>query len=343
MDDLLCAVLRSRSLTEGQSERFFHAVFEGDLAPAVIKAALLLLARKGENAAELAGCVRALRRLEPARKTPFRPLLDTCGTGGDSSASINASTLAAFVIAGAGVKVAKHGNRAISSRCGSSDLMEALGVKINAPPRVMMRALKSAGIAYFHAPFYHPVFARVQPIRKALGTRTIFNLLGPLVNPLRVNVQLLGVSKPEHLGLFAGVIRRLKGARVLLCHSDDGMDEISPLVKTRLVWVFSGKIRRITLNPARYRFRDSARKRNAVSSKGGDRAHNARLALDILSGRETGLARRMVVLNAAAGLMVSGRSPAFQQAIRLAEDTLESGRAKGVLDRLIAVTRGPEN
>ena len=173
------------------------------------------------------GCHAALSRYEQSRRVPVSPVIDTCGTGGDGSHSINVSTLTAFLVAAAGGYVAKHGNRAISSKCGSSDLMDGLGVKIDCAPGIMFKAVFKIGIGYFHAPLYHPTFLKFQPLRRRLGTRTIFNLLGPLVNPVRLDGQLVGVSRPDQVRLYSECLRRLGLKRALVCHSLDGIDRKS--------------------------------------------------------------------------------------------------------------------
>jgi len=198
-------LLQRRNLTETEAYGVFGDLFDQKLTMPEAKALLLLLAEKGETVDEVRGCLNALRKREPVLRAPAGGVMDTCGTGGDGSHSINVSTLAAFVIAGAGGKVAKHGNRAVSSKSGSSDLMESFGIKLDAKPRRMIESISRNGIGYFHAPFYHPVFSKVQPLRKALGVRTIFNLLGPLVNPVKIRYQLVGVAKREFLDLYARI------------------------------------------------------------------------------------------------------------------------------------------
>jgi anthranilate phosphoribosyltransferase len=193
-DGLLMRLMARRSLSLADSRKAFTLLFSQSIPAMKAKSFLLLLAKKGETADELLGCLQAIRRLEKPIGPRIPGLMDTCGTGGDGRHTINISTLVALVIAGAGGKIAKHGNRAISSRSGSSDLMESFGIKLNAPPKKMIEAIRRSGLGYFHAPFYHPVFAKMQPLRQSLKKRTILNLLGPLVNPMRLDYQLVGVS-----------------------------------------------------------------------------------------------------------------------------------------------------
>ena len=307
----------------------FDALYRQKLKDSDAKSLLLLLAKKRETVEEIAGCVKALRVLEPPFEARIPNLIDTCGTGGDRSGSFNVSTLAAFVIAGAGGKVAKHGNRSISSRCGSSDFMEALGVNLNAGRKKMIRAIRRSGVGYFHAPFYHPVFSRLQPLRRGLKTRTIFNLLGPLVNPLRLRAQLAGVSKPKHVALFAEVLKK-EMRRALVCHSRDGLDEISAGAPTDAAWIEKGRVRFFKIDPQRLGIPKSGKKHYL----GGSPRENAARALRLLKGRLPGPLRDMVVLNSAAGLWVAGRAEDIRGGIRLAESSLASGKALKALREL---------
>lgn len=333
---LLTPLLTGKPLSYRAALSAFRALFSGQYTEAQAKALVLLMASRGENAAEVRACADALQSLEKGASAPFPDLIDTCGTGGDGKHSINVSTLAAFVVAGAGGRVAKHGNRAISSRTGSSDLMEALGVRLDAGPAAMRQALKKARIGYFHAPLYHPVFARVQPLRKALGVRTIFNLLGPLVNPCRLAYQLTGVSRAEHLELYAEVIRQ-RGTirRALVCHSEDGMDEISLNSPTRYAWIESRKIRRGVIEPRKLGFKRVSEKH----FRGGSAAENARFARNFLQGKVRDARADLICLNAAAALWVAGLSGDLSGGLDLAKNSVKSGRAFDCLQRLIRITR----
>ncbi|HTL48488.1 MAG TPA: anthranilate phosphoribosyltransferase [Verrucomicrobiae bacterium] len=334
-EPVLEKLLRQEALTEGESFGAFVGLFKGSLSPAQSKALLLLLARKGETRDELQGCVRALRKLEPPRRVRIAGLLDTCGTGGDGSRSINVSTLAAFVIAGAGGKVAKHGNRAITSACGSSDLMEWLGVKLEAPPEVMIRALRRSGLGYFHAPYYHPVFSRAQALRKKLKVRTLFNLLGPLMNPLEVEGQVIGVSRPEFIAPFAHVLRK-RGVRcAMVCHSADGLDEISTGAPTDYVLIRGEKTAAGRINPRKLGLRRYPRQAFITRSAAASR----KAALGILTGKVKGAMKDIVVLNAAAGIWIAGLAPDLNAGMEAARESLEAGRAYEVLIKLKKMTR----
>ncbi len=334
--DPFTKLLVKRNLAFREACFIFTELFKGGLSKQSAKALLLLLARKGESLDEISGCLAALRRLEPPHELNWKNLLDTCGTGGDQSGSINVSTLAALVIAGAGGRVAKHGNRGISSRCGSSDLMEALGVRLNASPKTMIRAIQKCGIGYFHAPHHHPIFSRVQPLRRELKTRTIFNLLGPLVNPVTLDHQLIGVSKKEHVRLYARLLARRGGVSALVCHGRDGMDEISVTAPTDIALIQKGKIRFQVIDPRKFGFKTQAKK----NPSGGSVQKNKALALAILKGRLRGPLRDLVVMNAAAGLVVSGIASNFKEGILLSEHSIDSGRAYAALQKLITITRG---
>ena len=336
MDKALPGLLRGEDLTAAEAEKLFTALFSGKLSISQAKTILLLLAVKGESENELLGAVKALKRIEKPLGRKFRGLIDTCGTGGDKSQSINISTIAAFVVAGAGIKVAKHGNRAISSHSGSSDLMEAFGINLGAPPKRMISAIREAGIGYFHAPFYHPAFAKLQGLRKSLGRRTILNLLGPLVNPMRLDYQLVGVANKKLLPLYAAVLAKVGRRSAAVCHSEDGMDEISSSHPTHIALIKNGRVRvgRITakgLGLKRATRRDLCVKRPA-------QCH--RIAKSILTGKETGAKRDAVLLNAAYAIWIAGKTRNLKEAVCAAKKSLESGRALAALQKLQRITRG---
>lgn len=323
LQPFLIRLVTGRDLTEAESFRIFRKIFQGEIPRTEAKALLLLLAKKGEGEGELIGCLKALRSLEPPLKLSIPHLMDTCGTGGDYRSSVNVSTLAAFVIAGAGGRVAKHGNRSISSKCGSSDLVEALGVRLDAGKKKMIESIRRFGIGYFHAPFYHPAFSKVQDLRRKLKTRTIFNLLGPLANPFSLQHQLLGVSRSEHVSLFAKVLRRGGVRSAMVCHGEDGMDEISTAARTEAAWVTKKKIRRTSIDPKTFGFARSSPKDFSCS---GIR-HSRVIALALLQGKLKGPVRNLVLLNAAAGLVVSGLAKNLKQGIKMAEESIQSRKA----------------
>ncbi|HOW88139.1 MAG TPA: anthranilate phosphoribosyltransferase [Candidatus Omnitrophota bacterium] len=329
-DGLLMRLVTGRPLSLANSRKAFTLLFTQAVSAIKAKSFLLLLAKKGETADELLGCLQALRRLERPIGPKIPGLMDTCGTGGDGRHTINVSTLVALVIAGAGGKIAKHGNRAISSRSGSSDLMESLGVKLNASSEKMIRAIRSSGLGYFHAPFHHPVFSKMQSLRRSLKKRTILNLLGPLVNPMHLDYQLVGVSEKRLIPLYAKVLSKLGRRAALVCHSQDGMDEISTSAPTTAAWVTPAKIRMTVIQPNAYGLKKASQKDLAVGSV----LESVTRAKRILSGKEKGAARDLIVLNAAYGLLLCGRAKTVRQGIVLAKASLDSGKAWNALQQL---------
>jgi len=334
LNGLLARLITGQSLSLVDSRKFFHLLFTGAISCSKAKAFLLLLTKKGETADELLGCLEALQALEKPVGPRIPGLMDTCGTGGDGRRTINISTLVALVLAGAGVKIAKHGNRAISSRSGSSDLMEAFGVKLNTSPQKMISAIKRSGLGYFHAPFHHPVFSKMHPLRKALGRPTILNLLGPLVNPMRLDYQLVGVSCRRLLPLYAKVLSKLGRKAALVCHSSDGMDEISTAVPTTVAWITPHKIRMTVIRPHALGL-----KKARTCDLSVDSVKKSKLRAEkILTGKEKGPARDTVVLNAAYGLLLCGKADSVEEGIVFAEESIDSGKALKALTRLKAWT-----
>ena len=330
----LIRLLTAQSLSLSDARKAFTLLFTEALPFTKAKSFLLLLTQKGETSGELLGCLQALQALEKPIGPKVPGLMDTCGTGGDGQQSINISTLVALVIAGAGGKIAKHGNRAISSRSGSSDLMESFGVKLNALPKKMLHALKRSGLGYFHAPVYHPVFSRMQPLRQALKRRTILNLLGPLVNPMRLDYQLVGVAQKRLVPLYAKVLSKLGRKGALVCHSGDGMDEISTSEPTTAAWVTPNRVRMSVIQPHLYGLQKARHRDLAVDSV----KKSKRKAENILNGTEQGPARDTIVLNAAYGLLLCGKVRSVPEGIRLAQHSLDSGKALNILKQLKALS-----
>jgi anthranilate phosphoribosyltransferase len=327
---LLAGLATGRLLTLTDARRSFTLLFTGGIPFAKAKSFLLLLSLKGETAEELLGCVQALQSLERSVTPKISGVMDTCGTGGDGRQTLNISTLVALVIAGAGVKVAKHGNRAISSKSGSSDLMEAFGVRLDASRKKMIRATQSSGLGYFHAPYHHPVFSKMQPLRRSLRRPTILNLLGPLVNPLRLDYQLVGVAQKRLLPLYAKVLAKLGRKNALVCHSDDGMDEISTSVPTAAAWVTPDRVRMTTIRPGAWGLKAAKVQDLTVDSI----QQSKRRAQKILTGRENGPARDTIVLNAAYGLLICQKVSTVREGIALAQKSIDSGQAINALQQL---------
>lgn len=322
-----------RSLSETEAREAALALMSGEAAPAQVGGLLMALRVRGETGAEILGFARALRERATPFPLPAEDLIDTCGTGGDGLATLNVSTLAGLVAAAAGARVAKHGNRAVSSRCGSADLLEALGVKIDSAPSVTARCVEAAGFGFLFAPHYHQTLRHLAPIRRELAFRTIFNLVGPLANPALVRRQVLGVPTAQHLQPVAEALRALGVEHALVVHGSDGSDEITLCGPTAAVEVRPGGLESRTLHPEDAGL-DVCRPGDL---KGGDAATNAEMARLVLAG-ERGPAHDVVVLNAAAALMVSGRASTLREGTMMARDALLSGRAQAVLQRLAATS-----
>ncbi len=330
----LQAVADGERLSDGEVGGAFDAIMRGEATPAQVGGLLLGLRARGETADELAGVVRALRRaMRPLPADHPEDLVDTCGTGGGRVPTFNISTVAAFVAAGAGVRIAKHGNRSYTSRCGSADVLEALGVPLDAPVPVLARVLAEAGIVFMFAPLMHPAMRHVAPVRGELGVPTLMNLVGPLANPAGASRQVIGVADPGRLMIVAAALRELGALHALVVHGEPGMDEISPIGPTQVVEVRAGSApgeQRWTIDPAAVGLAGAT----ADDLQCGDPATNARLALEVLGGGGPPGARHAVGLNAAAAIYVSGRVPTYEAAVRLAVDVLARGDGLAALRRM---------
>jgi anthranilate phosphoribosyltransferase len=326
---LLEKLRRHEDLTTDEAARAMGAIMDGAAQPAHIAGLLMALALKGERPGEMVGFARTMRERAVALPRAANGVFDTCGTGGDAAHTFNVSTAAAMVLAGAGVRVAKHGNRAVSSRCGSADVLEALGVHLEAPPEAVMRALEQAGIAFFFAPAWHPSMRHAAPTRRELGVRTAFNLLGPLTNPAGARRQLIGVSRPEHTELMARALGDLGAERAWVVHGAGGLDELSTLGHTKVSELNAGTVNTFYVHPADVGLPVAT----AGDLAGGSAAENAATIEAILAG-ESGRRREVVLLNAGAALLIAGRASSLAAGIALAADSLSSGRAREALARL---------
>ncbi|HEX3082276.1 MAG TPA: anthranilate phosphoribosyltransferase [Candidatus Saccharimonadia bacterium] len=329
---ILEQLISGRELTHADAAYLLDQAAGQALDPVQLGAILVALRMKGESADETAALVAAMRRHMLTIEAP--EVLDVCGTGGDGSGTFNVSTTVAFVAAGAGVKVAKHGNRAASSRSGSADVLEALGVNVMLSPQQAREVLEAVGMVFLFAPAYHPALKQVAMVRKALGVRTVFNLLGPFANPARARRQLVGVPTPEIAERLAQVGSRLAYERLLVVASLDGLDELSITTSSVVFDVSGDKVKQYELNPAEFGFA------KAVTSDlaGGDAARNAEITRAILGG-EAGPRRDIVVLNAAAALVAAGKAMDVAAGLALAAEAIDSGRALSVLDHLIKETK----
>jgi anthranilate phosphoribosyltransferase len=322
------------ALTEGEAERALETIMEGTAPPAATAALLTALRVRGESVSEIVGFARAMRRFAARVEAPEH-VVDTCGTGGDAKGTINISTAAAFVARGAGVVVAKHGNRAATSRAGSADVLEALGAEIELGPDQVSRCIKESGIGFMFARTHHPAMKFVAPVRAELPFRTIFNLLGPLTNPAGARRQLVGVFGGEYVRPVAEALRGLGAEKALVVHGTDGMDEITVTEKTLVADVGDAGIEEHEISPE-----DFGLSRHAPDGLlGGDAHLNARILRDVLSGEETGAARDVIVLNAGAAIYVSGKAKTIEEGVRLAGESISSGAALGALEDFVHTTR----
>ena len=308
----------------------FDVVFAGDATPVQIAALIVGLRVKGETSVELAAVVRSLRQamvVLPAERP--EELVDTCGTGGGSINTFNISTAAALLVAGIGVRVAKHGNRSFTTQCGSADVLEALGVAIDAPVAVMEAALRNTGIVFMFAPLMHPAMRHVGPVRRELGVQTVMNMVGPLANPAHAGRQVVGVSDSRRLALMAGAMRELNTIHTLVVHGA-GMDEISPFGETHVVEIRDGVTTEWTIDPARYGFGRGS----APDLAGGSPAENASTVVRVLRGEGNEASTAAVVLNAAAALYIGGACTTFDLGVAAATEAIRAGAGLVALDRL---------
>ncbi len=329
---LIAKAATGATLSRDEAARGFDRMMSGEATPSQMGGLLMALRVRGETVEEITGAVTAMRE-KMLRVTAPANAIDVVGTGGDASGSYNISTCAAFIVAGAGVPVAKHGNRALSSRSGAADVLGALGVKIELAPQEVARCIDEAGIGFMFAPAHHPAMKNVGPTRVELGTRTIFNLLGPLSNPAGVKRQMVGVFSRQWVEPLAQVLKNLGSESAWVVHGSDGLDEITTSGSTHVAALENGVVRSFDIAPE-----DVGLPRAKPDAlRGGDAEQNARALLDVLKGKK-GAFRDVAVFNAAAGLMVAGRAKDLAQGVDLAAKSIDSGEAEGRLDRLIAIS-----
>jgi len=326
-------LLNGKDLTFEQARALQDTIFEGQVTEVQIAAFLAMMRMKRATSGEIAGLAQSLRDHAVRVHVEVDHLVDTCGTGGAFVKTFNISTTAALVAAGAGAYVAKHGNRGITSRCGSADVLDELGVKIDPGPEIVAECIREAHIGFMFAPKFHPAMRFVQPIRKSLDFRTAFNILGPLANPAGVQAQVMGVSDAELLDRIAESLRTLGAKRAMVVHGQ-GMDEISLLGKTRIVELRDGTISSFELDPGDYGI--SCASIDALGS--GDAIANAGVIRDVLAGKDRGPRRDIVLLNAAAAIVVAGLASSFEQAIPQAEASIDGGEALHCLEKLVEIS-----
>jgi anthranilate phosphoribosyltransferase len=333
---LLHTIVEGRALTEAEAQDAMRALLAGESTPVLTAAFLTALRMKGETVDELTGFARAMRAVAVVVpiEDAYRPVLDTCGTGGNGTSTFNISTVAAFVVAGAGVRVAKHGNRSISSRCGSADVLEALGVRTAVEPEIVARAIREAGIGFLFAPSFHGATRNVQPVRIELKMRTAFNFLGPLTNPARAEIQVAGTWSDEAAEKIAGAMARLGSLRAFVVHGSDGLGELTITGPSAVFAVQHGGVSRMELSPADF----GLRQQPGDGILGGDVEQNRAIAESILNG-ERGPARDIVLMNAALALVAAGKIQDFRDGVMRAEESIDSGSARGKLNQLREIVR----
>ena len=322
-----------QDLTREQAAQTMDDIMSGNASAAQIGGVLTALRMKGETVEEIVGFVTTMRekstRIDPIAK----PLIDTCGTGGDLSGTFNISTAAAFVVSAAGIAVAKHGNRSVSSRCGSADVLEALGVRIDMAPEDVKRAIDDIGIGFMFAPIFHGAMKHAAAARRELSARTVFNLLGPMTNPASAQYQLLGVYDEKLTNVVAKVLAEMGTSTAMIVHGSDGLDEITITGETMVSEVSGGCIKNYTITPEQFGLSRADIKEIA----GGDSEANADIIRNILGG-ERGHKRNIVVLNAGAAIYVGGKAESMAEGIKLAQELLDNGSAAAKLNRMISYT-----
>ncbi len=337
--EAIALVVAGRTLNESEMEAVMEEIMTGVATPAQIAAFITGLRMKGEAVSEIAGAARVMRRHATRIETGCGAdaiLVDTCGTGGDGAHTFNISTTVALVAAAAGLKVAKHGNRSVSSRCGSADVLQALGVNLELTPRQVGAAVREVGIGFLFAPLLHKAMKYAIGPRREIGIRTLFNILGPLTNPAGATVQLLGVYDPELPSLLAAVLRELGSRRAMVVHGAGGLDELSLAGENRIAWLADGEIRELFLEPAAAGLAEAP----LAALAGGGPEENAAIVRSILAG-EKGPKRDVVLLNCAALFVTAGRVGDFRAGAGLAAELIDSGAAALKLEELIAFSRRP--
>lgn len=334
IQQVIARLANKEDLPRADAQAAMSEIMSGEATPSQIAAFLVALRLKGETVEEITGCAQAMREKATRVRTRHPVVVDTCGTGGDMAGTFNVSTGAAIVACGSGAVVAKHGNRAVSSRCGSADVLRALGVKVDeVAVGKVEQCLDEVGMAFLFAPSLHVAMKHAAPTRKELGIRTVFNILGPLTNPAGATRQLLGVYDEKLSLLIAGVLKALGSERALVVHGAGGLDEISTCGPTKVNEICNGEVRTYTLDSLEL----GIQRASTSDLMGGDTAMNARILLDILEGKR-GHHRDIVVLNAAATLYVSGLALSVKEGIAVAENSIDSGAARSKLAQLVEAT-----
>ena len=322
-------LVEKQDLTSAEVTQVMDQIMTGKATAAQIAGFLVALRTKGETVEEITAAAEVMRQHVTRIKSSQTALLDTCGTGGDASGTINISTISALVAAAAGITVAKHGNKSVSSKCGSADLLVELGVKIDLTPEKMEQCLAEVGIAFLYAPVLHPAMKFATPVRKEMGIRTIFNILGPLTNPAGASSQLLGVYDAKLTGVLAKVLKNLGSKHVLVVHGEDGLDEVTTTGKSIISELKDGKVKTYKVKPGQF----SLNKAKPEDLKGGDATYNARVTYDILKGKGE-LSRDAVLFNAGCAIYAADQVASIKEGIIMAASALDSGKALEKLEQL---------
>jgi anthranilate phosphoribosyltransferase len=331
--EAIAKVVTHENLNEAEMMQAMDEVMGGQATPAQIAAFITALRMKGETVEEVTGAARIMRQKATRIDARAQTIVDTCGTGGDGMRSFNISTTTAFVVAAAGITVAKHGNRAVSSGCGSADVLEALGVNIGVGPEIVEECIQQIGIGFLFAPRLHGAMKYAIEPRREIGVRTIFNMLGPLTNPAGATAQLIGVYDPQLTEMFAGVLKNLGTKRAFVVHGSDGLDEATVTGETRVSELKDGIVTTYNIDPIEI-FGETYKGEELV---GGDASVNAQITRNVLSG-ENGASRQIVLLNAALALMAAGKAAAIKEGVAIARDGIDSGAAIKKLQALIELS-----
>lgn len=334
MRELLKKVVEGENLTRSEASRAMEIMLDGDASPITVAAFLTALRMKGETVDEIVGCTEMMKAKGGSVKLDTDDYLEFVGTGGDGTNTFNISTTSIFVCAAAGIKIAKHGNRAATSKSGASNLLEGLGANINLEPKQVEDCIRSTGMGFMNAMIFHKAMKNVGPIRSELGFRTIFNMLGPLSNPSNAKHQIIGVFSADILPVFAKVMREMGANRAMVVHGSDGMDEITITGKTYVNEIKDGEILEYEIDPKDYGIEYAP----IESIRGGDGAENAKITRAIFDGTETGPKRDIIILNSAAGIYIGGAAGSYSEAVDIAHETISSGKALAKLNEFVEYT-----
>src|SRR3972149_483864 len=331
--EAISKIVKNQDLTESEMIEVMNEIMTGAGSPGQIGAFITALRIKGETVNEITGAAKVMREKATKIEVKGKKVVDTCGTGGDEAMTFNISTASAFVVAGSGITVAKHGNRSVSSRSGSADVLKALGVNIEAEVERVEECLKEAGIGFLFAPLLHGAMKYAAPVRREIGIRTIFNILGPLTNPAGAKYQVIGVYDPALTDIMAKVLFNLGSEHAFIVRGEDGLDEITLTDETKVTELKEGSIKTYHIKPEDFGFERCG----PEDLRGGEPSDNAGIIMDILNG-EKGPRREVVLLNAAAGIVAGGNAPTLKEGVAVARVSVDSGEALGKLKKLIALT-----